>query len=339
MLAVAAIALVWSLGWLNPLLVHLPIVNRFRWPFKLMLMVSFFLVVVGALGLDATHLASRGRRWLAPGLALFQAAALGALLRLDGPRGFMEHLDPLPLDARLASGLSEGRVLSVGYSAWERIGGMHTAPSLGFNYATYFRVFQFAGYEPLRLAINAEATFGLDHVAAFQLEAAELEVERFRPWGVRWYLLDPKAAPRYEPTLIAQGLKLARREPHRFVYEDPRAPPLAAAVGGLCHAPFDGADDGSVNELRISVDCEAPDTLAIAFLGNPQLEVEREGQTIRHELDPLGRILVPVPQGRSRLVVRYAERWARAGVIGSLLGLCLLAIAVAASRRRWRLRW
>ena len=116
----AACAAAWTLGWIAQLVYLVPVLNRFRWLFKLQAFVGFFIVAIGAAGLDlaANRLRSRRRR-----LAFVSAAIIlnvVALMHLNlshRNRGFFEHLDPVPLTEPLAVAPPSGRFLSIGWRA------------------------------------------------------------------------------------------------------------------------------------------------------------------------------------------------------------------------------
>ena len=151
----------------------------------------------------------------------------------------------MPLREPLASQLASGRIVSLGWHARDP----YSSAQVGFNYASYWGLFQYAGYANLMSNLHARHVTGLvaDDGRRLRFDAvykpAEIPFERFERWGVAWYLLgrnaeDPGETPRYEELLAGRGMRRVAADSRRIVFHDPRAEPLVYLVAA------DGRRDG-----------------------------------------------------------------------------------------------
>jgi hypothetical protein len=328
--ALALIALLWAFGALSPALHHVPLLDRFRWPFKMLAFVNFFLGWLAAGALDACTRESVRARFVGGLAVVLQVVNLVGVSVGHSFRGNYRHADPVPLVEPRAAELSDGRLFTIatplGLGDPSR-----TAPLLGFDYASLFGLDAFGGYDPLMPAANAAATFGLNYQAEWTRSPGEIPFDVLRQWGVRWYLVPPVMEREFVAAFARAGLVRRAEDPARVLYRDPAARPLASWEDDSSATGLFLARRG--NSLLIDAESGAARRVVVAFLGSPFYEATLDGRPAVSESDGLGRIVVALPAGRHRLELRYDDPFFRLGVRAALSG-CAAALALAFVFRR-----
>ena len=168
LLAVCALgAFLWSIGLFSPLLYHLPVFNRLRWPFKMQLFTAFFLAGFAGWSLDLLLARTRPRALHLSLAALFllSLASFAALYAGTPVRPSIASAGPLPAPEPLANLLMEGRTVTVGYREFLDL----DAPgALGFDQPTIWGIQAFGGYDPLVTKLNEEVALGLNYISSFK---------------------------------------------------------------------------------------------------------------------------------------------------------------------------
>ena len=331
-LLLAVIALLWAWGALSPLLYQLPVMNRFRYPMKLLLFANFFLVAAAAVNLHA--------RMVLPGrfnARYYSVFALSVLLLGAGlvygtapRRNFYINLDTVPLQEPLKDTLKEGRVLSLGIH--ENKGDGYSTHLAGYNFATLLGLYHFAGYDPMVLRDTALRTGWLNYSSIIGLrpDGVSEQVKYWRSWGVRWYLVNAQEAGEYGPWLLAAGLAQAATDRSRVVFEDKLARPMAymadenGPVGPLEHRI-------TVSGIEMIYDQPVPGLAEGNFIWLPFFRVYIDG--VRGEVfkSPEGRIAAMVPEGRHRVEFVYSDSLF---YLGLYIVLALLALSALPTARR-----
>jgi len=316
----ALVCLLWSANALAPVEYRLPLLNRFRWHFKVGLLTSFYLTALGALGVAALYgsmakkPAAARTLWLALPLCAFNAL-LVFLSRPD--RSFSPSPDAIPLSEPHAASMREGRIFSLGYVS----GVDHDPYSLGFNYASLWGLSHFSGYDAIVLKSNKDAVFGLNFLAAYNGVIYPNAVEYFRKWNVRWYVVKKSEDARYCPQLAGFGIMPAFIGEKRVIYEDPKAAPLIT----VNRQPVPYSIKGPY--LEIETDGNGG-TLEAAILYNPYLSFKTGNGTIVPAETATHSISAQIPPGTARLRLVYANPWFNAGAwtaaLTALAGLILL---------------
>jgi hypothetical protein len=334
-----ALALVWAMGWLTPVLWRTPVLNRLRWPFRLLAFALFFLAGLAAAGFDAwrARVGSRWRERLAVLAIGIHAVNLAAVNLAHDRHGFFQHSDPVPLRAPSYVAASKGRVLAMGLLA--SFGGNGpTADSVGFDYATLFRIFQFAGYETMMPLRNAVATGWLNHAmpvptgSSYVGPPQDLPIAYLRLWGVRWYTVTPWMLAVYQPVLERNGMVWIASTPGAVVFRDDAARPLAFWTST-------GRDDGllwhaDAGGLSIESQGAADDEITLAFLSNPFFEARIDGRRLDLGRNRLGQVTFPVSRGRHVVRVAYADPYLTLGLLVAACGVVLAGAAGAHLNRR-----
>jgi len=317
-MAGALVSFLWSINGLAVIMYLTPILNRFRWPFKLQLQTAFFLVAIAAIGL-AWLLGVLKSRWAAR--SVFAAATVATLANflllylVLPPRIFRTHQESVPLAEPLRERLVEGRMLSVGY----RFEDLKSANSMGFDYATLWGLQSIAGYDPMVPVRNNQVGLELNHLASYGGPPDLLPIAHLRRWGVRWYVVS-NAAPEYPPVLLKNGMTPYFRDANRTVYQDSEASPLVCwERGGVAGINY----RLTTNTIQADVDSRQDDLLRLRFVGNPFFSASVDGRRTEIASDSYGQMILQVPAGRHRIVVRYRDRYL---VLGTLLAAAAAAL-------------
>ena len=347
------VAFVWMTGSLDRALYLVPLLNRFRLQFKLELFVAFFSLVVAAISLDAAL------RWLgelfsprraAMGAAAALALHFASLEVLYGsfptrPFNYRRMTERPPLVEPLAGRLRDGRVVSLGYLTADP----HAAAQLGFDYASLFGLFQYAGYGNLLSADHARHVRGQEDPHGERPRAdgvyklPTVPFDELRRWGVAWYVLgrnaeEPAETRHYQALLAAHGATVVAADARRIVFHDAGAQPLlylaeprSALAAALPLEPLEPKLGG--RSLRVCFAPVArPRQLVAGFLAVPGFRAtDGRGHALRLDRDGDGRIVVDVPAGTTEVTLIHDELALAAGArAGALLAaLPLLALALA----------
>lgn len=320
----AACAAAWTLGWIAPLVYLVPVLNRFRWLFKLQAFVGFTLVSVGAIGLDlAANRIRAGRRRLVfvSSAILLNVVALLHLNLSHRYRGFFEHLDPVPLSEPLAAAPLSGRFLSIGWRGG--VGGRAmTAASLGFDYASLWGLHNFAGYDPLMPMANYLATLGLNYEASYRRPVESLPFSYLRQWSVRFYVVKRDKVDAYEGGLLAQGMRTWRDDPERRIYYDPGGKPLVFWSRTGDDTGIGYRFEGNRVVATSASGEDAPLTISLLF--SPFYEALVDGIPVGISATRSGQMELTAPGGRHRIEIRYSDPYLVLGLNLAGLGLAIL---------------
>ena len=315
--AFSGLTLAWSLGGLSFILYFVPILNRFRWPFKLYPFAAFFLILVATVVFDRRLSASKSwARWVWVLLA-FHAINLVGVNHLPSPAGFLTHLEPVPIEESRAEQFSQQRIASVGYPAGKGYVG-YTAESLGFSYATLFGLYHLGGYDPLLPAANREATLGLNYTASLSPDPQALPLDYLRFWGVGWYVVNPMHARDVDEYLGENGLERAALDSHRAIYRDPAARPMVESVDGSCSV---SSVDLSGSRFSFSSSCRSEGVVRLAFLYQTHFRARADSRELEIGAGQLGELLVSLPAGDRAVTIVYRDPLLRVGIAVALLTL------------------
>ncbi len=321
--AIGVLLLLAALGTFSPLAAVVPVVNRFRWPFKYFGFACFPLAISAAPAFDA--LLSRWSRstrglMVAAGIIALQAANLVSLDATFVRQAFLEHLDPVPLHEPLRPMLATSRTVGVG--GCRLVEKLWTAHTMGYDYATLWELHYFGGYDPLVPLANLQLTLGLDYQAVLCGDPARIPVDYLRQWGVAHYIvnLDRPRAKEYEATLLARGLRRVHADPRRVVLFDPAALPLVGGPGCTLRELGRVGDD-----LTASVVCRRDAPVTLRFLFNPYFFATVDGAAVALREGDGSQLLVPVPKGTHTIRIRYDDPLI---AVGGWIALFAIAVAL-----------
>ena len=337
-----AIALLWSSSVaFNGLLYLIPMINRFRWPFKMAVFLDFYLILLAAVVLaelvERIPWKRKARELLVLGLIGVQLVNFLFLYIVMPYRDFGEHHgDSVPLEEPLREELAGGRIVSVGFRIWEPSVGnsrsYKTVPTLGFNYATLWSLEQLGGYEPFISRDHVRAALGLNFSSIFP-SSRPLPVEYLRQAGVCWYLLPPELEGEYGELIESYGMVKRFEDGDRVVFFDPGAEALVSFAGEA-----DGVERYRLmtNSIRVETDLEEPGVLVLKYLYHANFRATVDGEPVRLVADEGIGMRVEVPAGEHRVVVEYVDPDFRFGLVVSLtaaLGLGGVLVLLRFRRR------
>lgn len=324
---------------------HIPILNRFRMPFKLVFFTSFFMVLVASFGFDVLTAAisrvlrvgGNSGRLIVAGLLL--ANCLGFVwLYSSGPqRMFSLHYDDVPFSEPLQEQLSRGRIVSIAVDEFSGYGSVvygNSAPLIGFNYATLLGLYHFGGYEVLLSARNAEATLGLNYFSLFNPPrdtivdiSAFLPIEYLRRWGVAWYVFYHDI-----PLVNPGGLVPAFSDRFRNILHDPYARPLVYWSDTLAGVGIEHAF--GANSVAATTNRPDGGVLVVNVLYNPFFSATVDGQPARVMETEDSQMAVEVPAGNHRVVLRYVDPHFYRGLALAVAALAVCLAIAWFSRRK-----
>jgi len=321
----AVTAWLWALGAFNPAEYYVPVLNRFRWHFKMLLFADFFLIAAAAAA--AAEFLEEKKLFLRPTSWLFLLAGahlinMGAFY-LAGPRAvFRLYEESVPLREPMGAFIADGRIATVGFPLRHEAG----AASLGFQYASLFGLFHFAGYEPLVPRLNAVETGGLNYEASLTGAISREQLARMRTWGVKYYVTPSRPAKRYVNALHGEGMSEFIISPGRNIFRDMKAAPLAKAP--------DGTPAGKVEASggRLTARFARPFTgcAELNFLYHPMLRAEDDG--VKLERSPSGRILACASSPVREIAIYPSNSALKKGLIIMLCAAAALAALFSAKR-------
>lgn len=321
----AAIAWLWALGAFNPVEYYVPVLNRFRWHFKMLLFADFFLIAAAAAA--AAEFLEEKKSFLRPSAWLFLVVGLHLInmgaFYLAGPRAvFRLYEESVPMKEQMGAFLSDGRIATVGFPLRHEAG----AASLGFQYASLFGLFHFAGYEPLVPRLNALETGGLNYEASLTGDISRERIIHMRSWGVKYYVTPSQPPERYVKALHREGISEFIISPGRNIFRDTSAAPLAKAPDGTPAKKV----EASAGRLTARFDKPFTGCAELNFLYHPMLRPEGEG--LRLERSPSGRILACAAEPVSRIAIYPSNSALKKGLIIMLCAAAALAALFSAKR-------
>ena len=220
LLGLALLALLFSSRW-HYLLTMMPVMDKFRWPFKVFIFVDFFLIA--SLVWSVSSWTARRSNFVASAcLAVVLLAGLAVSLSCHDGNTFSKTAlptsgNPLPpgMDPRL------GRVIAIDNLLPE-------ASSYRFFthcHSTFFAVPSLGGYDPLVGRDQLRFALGLDFPNVFYGQITPAIREELDARAVRYWIVDSRA-PQLQEVEGLEGLKRLTSEPDRVVFEDTQASPL-----------------------------------------------------------------------------------------------------------------
>lgn len=313
-LVLAAISLLWASNtFLTKAIYHIPIFNRQRFPIKLIFFTDFYLIALATFGFDVLYRKLKESRYM----TLFCIVAILFISHIGNLYLFNTSFPQVPgktvpYREPLSETLGNGRIVTVIDSSTMNNDDKQMY-LLGFNYATLFDLYHFAGYETLVLDKNQKASMDLNSSADMYLDrdtwfSPSLEdLQYFRKWGVKWYVLDK--AVRLNSSGI---LDLVYRDDKRSILYDSKAKPFVSWL--------DNVDRGEVNSsfttnsIKITTAREEVGVLLLNVLYNPFFSATIDGINAKITESKDQQMLLEVPSGKHAINVSYSDPFFKAGI-------------------------
>jgi hypothetical protein len=325
----ALIAFFWATSVIINLVIYIiPILNRFRWPFKLAFYLDFFLIIFASLVLSLIikriSASPTIKRVLVIGVMILQIANFVFLYAFMSYKDFGEHHgDPIPLEEKYKADLVGGRIISYGFDTWtftpQNDHAYLTAPTLGFNYATFWGLDAFGGYEPLLPTANAEVSMGLFFTSIIPPDTS-LPISYFRDAAVKWYVVSNDKADEFFALYGEEGIVEKFSDENRTIFYDAKASPMVYSESGERKSYEVQRPDA--NTLELNEDLEQPENIFFSYLYNPFFTAYVNGEEMPiTEIDNL-HFSISVPAGENHIEIKYQDPYLT-------IGTCLAGVSIA----------
>ncbi len=257
LLLLSGLALLFSTRW-HALLSALPVLDRFRWPFKVFVFADFFLLSALVVGISAW--ATPHRKWN-PVVSLILCIVVSAQLVVALPSHDKNTLSKTLLPAGVnpvVAGMDPqlGRVVAFGDDLPES----RSYDFLTHAYSTYYAFPSLGGYNPLGSLKQLEYALYLDFPNFCTNTITPNFQKDFQSRAVRYWLVDPHSS-HFKEIKALPSLKVLEATADRVVYEDTQAAPLVypqADPTKACPIRYSGNSmlislDGAKSPVEISV--------------------------------------------------------------------------------------
>lgn len=326
------ISLMWSSSEIfNTLIYKIPILNRFRWPFKLTLFTNFYLIILAAIGL---HIFFKKLKYnkkfktnLFVVLILVNLTNFSFIYIFSPPVSFRLHMDKVPLEEPLVDKLKGGRIVSLGF----RYDEPYTLNSIGFAYATMWGLYHFAGYDPLISKDNNDACLGLNYHAIYT-DTTTIPFDYFRTWGVKWYVVSNKDTKTIDYLNNNSEFTLKYKDVNRTVYYDNKAKPF---FFWNSIQKNDGIEyDITTNSIVLNINNKQDDMLTINFLYNPLFKAVVDAKPVDIIKNKDNQMALSVPKGEHKVIIRFTNPYFEVGCYISIAFILLLLLIYLIRRNK-----
>ena len=323
----ALFCFLWQTNIIAPVMYRIPIINRFRWHYKLQLLFFFYLTAFAAIGYSLSCVAIENlvkkRAKLIISLLAYLIIAIQTTefiqvyaFTYDRPLSLRTWEDSPPFEEPLAYLLSGGRYISVGFD----FGHMEVLHTLGYSLPQKYGLFSLAGYEMLLPANNYEPSLGLNKSGFYnQLSSGDYEIsdlDHFRNWGVRYYVVNNEFIENFGPLSFGEVIF---EDDKRTVFYDSEALQLVYRGSDV----FEILDVSiGVNKIEINApQIEEDEYFYFNFVYNDRFQAFVDGQRVEVSETFDNKIAVAVSAGTEHIELRYIESsfwlglWIAAGFI------------------------
>ena len=326
------IALLWSWNVAGHVVYRLPVLNRFRYPFKLIYFAGFFECLLASLVL--AKLTKRAQRLLLLGSIL---GWMLVFLVLPNHAWRVREYHP-PLKSPWPSLLADGRYIVISDNP------IFIPPTskgsdeyVELNYSLLWDLDNLLGYEPMHSTLGGAIALGNLHTGVYRGSVLDLPMDHLRRWSVKYVLLSP-TKNLFEPKLAAAGFERQTIRDGWSLWENPHASPRIRWES----APADDQTQQGiqwtehVNSIEVELTQWPTSRLELAFAANPDLRVCLEDACSPVPSSSDGLIHVDVPPGTRRVRIVYRNGLFFPSICIALLTLAVL-IACALRMRRKRM--
>lgn len=356
LLPAAVISFLWGgTKWFNVIIFYIPMLNRFRYPFKVMQIFLFFLILFACLSLQQIVSGMTDKKKAkAVGFALVAIECINLLavyfilpVRFFG----LYSNSPKPFTEPLFDDLKGSRYVTVldSPSFWlqnpttleERsIRVPHdTAALLSYNYATYYGLNNITGYDVLTSLETVTASDNLlyytDSIGGSVGYFYDGFVEQMRDRGVSYYVTLPANAEIVEEELSEYGLTRWSEDDNRVVFMDTEAEPLAYSGNDYGEVTL----DEHVNYLVVTTpDSFEGGSVTVNYTHDRRFiaTVDGEQAAITDSGDYHDMIIEGIPSGSHEIVFRFVDHTFRNCLVISLIGTVALAGLLLITERKKR---
>lgn len=351
----ALIALFWAgTLWFNRFIYLIPVLNRFRYPFKLMQYFIFFLVTFASLALDWFIGKKKNNTLLSVLLVFVQIINLVGLYMLIPVRFFVVYTNSkVPYEEPWLEDLRDCRYVTVLDCADSLVTDQidengnitplriprDTVALLTHNYATYFDIDDMSGYEILNSketnTANKHMLVYIEDVSGSIGDVYAGMVEEMRDRAVSLYVTVPENADYVESCLAPYGITRWRKDDNRVIFYDSEAEPRAY----YSDASEDFGEvnlDVHVNYLEVTVpEGFEGGSVTVNFIHDRGFIATVDGQEV--PITDCGNysdmIVSDVPAGAHTVVFKFTDNSFRNSLIITSALTALLAVGILIGKK------
>ena len=323
--------LLWTSGVVAIFLYYVPILNRFRWPFKNIIFVNFFAVLCACILLNEITKNLKHRSLVLTLLIIVQFSGSIYALGFNGFYSFGDRNESVPYSAEVLNKIDDNKAVSFGFQ--RKL--MLPAQTLLGNHATFFSKYHFGGYEVLISQKQMDATLyslpwnGLPYNGPYK-EYIDMEIpdmiNRMREWGVNWYIT---ANDYVYPQDF--GFIETYKNDILTLYKDPYARPIFYFKNEV--SPVKDYNIG-YSSIKIKIDSQKDDNLVVNFIHKPFFNAFINGSKIELRETELGQMMLDVPMGEHEILIKYNDPYFIWGCVTSSMFLISLIIVLVLFRCR-----
>ena len=343
------IALLWgSSYWFNRIMYFVPIINRFRYPFKLIQYFLFFLILAACLSLKIIikETPSIRRKQTAAGVALvvFEIINLTAVYIVQPGRFFGVYTrSEIPYREVWEDDFRNGRLVPVmahpDYWDWNNLNeydlptrtAYDDAATMRSNYPTYYGFESISGYDILLTAEQTFSNYNIrlnnDDIGGNIGDVYDGMVEEMRRHAVNLYVTLPSNADYVESKLAPYGIiRLHEDEDHVLFYDEMAQP---RAYSGDDFAPVDL--QVHVNYLTVTTPADFEGgSVTVNYVRDHRFVATIDGQpaNITGSDDFSDMTVSGIPEGEHEIVFRFVENTFRICLAVTVSGTLILAAAL-----------
>jgi hypothetical protein len=305
-LVLAVFSLLWANNtFITKLIYYLPLYNRQRFPFKLLFFANFFTIALATVGYDYVY-----RKVIRKYHRADLLCCLILLIHVGNLLAFVIYtphdtrkVKQVPYDEVLKNKLSDGRIVT--------IVDKNTADQdkqiylLGYNFATVFGLNHFAGYETLVAKVNLTAALDRNSSADFYVDnnyfaPSTADLEYFRAWGVKWYILEKKVKTKQDSIL-----KPVHSDNNRLVLYDEAARPMVYWKDAILSTEV--VYSFSTNAASMLTDRANFGQLVVNVLYNKFFTATIDGRKTELFKTDDDQMLINVPSGKRSVRIVYSD--------------------------------
>jgi len=296
------LSLLWAANIIGPLIYQIPILNRFRWPFKLVYFAGFFQCVLAAVILQYWR-----ERWQRIALAGFFIGWVWVFCFLPNHAWRIRDFRP-PLRSPWREVLKDGRYFVISHSPVATV----STEFVELNFAKLWGLDNLLGYEPILPRANAELVFG-QLIPRPDLQSGTYDgpgdqalLDRLKRLCVRYVLVGPDRAD-VSQKLIRAGFFQRKAERGWILWQDPTAfsrvhwsdaPSTPDSAAGIQWKE-------NVNSIDVKLSEWPSQQLVFGFAATPGLETCIESRCTAVSSSPDGLVHMTIPAGAKHIRLVY----------------------------------
>lgn len=322
------IALLWCWNVLGPFIYRVPVMNRLRWPFKLIYFAGFFQCLVAAQVLTLWS-----KRWQRIAIAGFIVNWIVIFCFLPNHAWRIRKFH-VPPRSPWEKSLKDGRYLVISRGAVYHV----SKQFVELDYSELWGLDNLLGYEPLLSRRDARIDFGRSkpdlYSGSYDGPVDPPLLDHLKKWSVKYVLVGPTRS-NAAGKLARVGFRKQTVKNGWTLWEDPNALSRVhwgdVSAGGGSSAGIRWAEH--VNSIDVYLSRWPSLQLVFAFGANPGLETCMTGHCSPVARSPDGLIRVEVPAGTRHVRLIYHNTLLLPSILIALATFAVYLLLLLRSRR------